>query len=753
IAATGVRWRRHRTDLLRPPPWAAPPSSSCSSRPPSPSCTPAPPPYASPPSPPPPASPAAAASSPPPPPPFPGSRVVARPWPEWTRLVEHLAAGGYADRLGAVSSVAIGGSVGGGDDDSFFDREGLTEEFIKTAGTCLSFARDRPELLRMLSKKDIEVIVENGSPLVFRNGDNSIRRMRSFLNGSESNVLESETAKTVDIIRYLLSYIFNPDGTVDASNSKAKELTEASVRNLFAELVSVSGTVRATSILESTRQPPLQQHEQLSRPPGQNIEMKRGDWICPTCSFMNFARNMRCLECNEVRPKRVLTGGEWECPQCDFFNYGRNMSCLRCDCKRPGELPVNPLAPSGSTVFNRTSSVEQILNGSNVQFRNNSGIGGPSSGTQFGRFSGAGSDKSSISETLDRILGRPSASSGSNNENVNSSENRENLVNQRRDPNHVPFVPLPPDMFATTQNTNPNTQSAENTIANRSEKEDSDAAERWSKKVAELDNTADLSSAISDEDFPEIMPMRKGENRFVISKKKDRSLTSPQYKRRIALEQANNSNFVPFVPFPPDYFAKKDKSSEANASPTVGSTEGSRPPETNGTNLSQNNLNEKKASSAYGTANDSSQEPNTSGYSRSNNSWNSGYSTNNTFGSSSGGGVSTQQPESASNSKESWNRGFPGKSLEGSAVKDPDPLDMSEEAKAERWFRRAAQIKDISELANIPDEDFPEIMPMRKGVNRFVVSKRKTPLERRLTSPQYRRNLPIVSSEPEKDSN
>lgn len=95
-------------------------------------------------------------------------------------------------------------------------------------------------------------------------------------------MLESETAKTVDIIRYLLSYIFNPDGTVDASNSKAKELTEASVRNLFAELVSVSGTVRATSILESTRQPPLQQHEQLSRPPGQNIEMKRGDWICPT---------------------------------------------------------------------------------------------------------------------------------------------------------------------------------------------------------------------------------------------------------------------------------------------------------------------------------------------------------------------------------------------------------------------------------------------------------------------------------------
>jgi hypothetical protein len=37
-------------------------------------------------------------------------------------------------------------------------------------------------------------------------------------------------------------------------------------------------------------------------------------------------------------------------------------------------------------------------------------------------------------------------------------------------------------------------------------------------------------------------------------------------------------------------------------------------------------------------------------------------------------------------------------------------------------------------------------------VNRFVVSKRKTPLERRLTSTQYRKNLPIVSSDPVKEN-
>lgn len=37
--------------------------------------------------------------------------------------------------------------------------------------------------------------------------------------------------------------------------------------------------------------------------------------ILSRCSFMNFAKNIKCLECEEARPKRQLTGGEWECPQ------------------------------------------------------------------------------------------------------------------------------------------------------------------------------------------------------------------------------------------------------------------------------------------------------------------------------------------------------------------------------------------------------------------------------------------------------
>lgn len=383
--------------------------------------------------------------------------------------------------------------------------------------------------------------------------------------------------------------------------------------------------------------------------------------------------------------------------------------------------------------------------------------------------------------------------------------------------NYVPFLPLPADMFAkkpkveesretvtgtndsVASNTSPLTGnvfrnngsaksedrlkiSEKQAESNDKEKEQAEKTERWFKRVAELHNVTDLASAISDEDFPEIMPMRKGENRFVVSKKKDRSLTSPTYKRRMVMEQGSKTNFVPFVPFPPDYFAKKDKpqqdgtadlTNEALSATTSSSKTPEKLPEklddarwkelsndhvqqmekkptiTNSwsSELSRENLSENKTGAISGlpTRGNFSQkfaDPNSSSKDGSS----SGYSEKETSNNTPNLKASSPQPSENQNIRESWT----GKSLEGSAVKEPDPLDMSEEAKAERWFRRVAQIKDISELSQIPDEDFPSIMPMRKGVNRFVVSKRKTPLERRLTSPQYRRNLPIVSPDPVK---
>ncbi|CAL4953947.1 unnamed protein product [Urochloa decumbens] len=870
------------------------------------------------------------------------------PIPEWSRLVDRLAAAGYASRAPSPD-----------DELALSSGYGLSDGAEAAVSTCLAFARDRPDLLRSLPRKDVEVLVANAAPALFKDGEASAQRLRRYLAGEESDVIVSERAETIDIIRYLLSYTYSSSD----SFSEDKELIDSAVRNIMAELVSFSSLSESLGFAESTpKQSSLSQQERFSRPPGQNIEMKRGDWICTRCSFMNFARNARCLECNEHRPKKMLTGGEWECPQCDFHNYGRNMSCLKCDCKRPATIPPNPSSAGAGLV-----GVAQLLNGTTVgkseierklaendekaerwlskvsQLDDSADLSSLAEDEDFpeimpmrkgvnkfvvstrktplerrlanAQYSSndspqAASSDSKISQTLDRILGRSKSTPASNNQpGIGDAEKKSTDHLSGIDP--VPFVPLPADMFAKPQSNNGlnldgqinaevDSSTANSTVPlpeSRDDTESSDTAEKWSKKVAELDSVNDVPSVTSDEHFAEIMPMRKGENRFVVSKKKDRSLTSPQYKRRSLLEHADNSDFVPFVPFPPGYFAKKDKPVENTAEEGImseGSPASEKHLETNGssgkfanssntsqvvgsqpkgnmnnenwnrnysqqnfssggygesndyqyqsqsygaqsrpsgtantgtwnTGYSQGTFNERRGDSTHHGAN-SAQQPYNSGYNNNNNSWssennnsntawtgNSNYNNNNAWSSNNnynnnnawsgntsysnngtwnGNGTNSYSNNATwSNSQHSsWtsnnqsgsfpdnsnaasssgsmnpnqtvhnsgyggtNRGYTGKSLEGSAVKDPDPLDMSEEAKAERWFRRAAQIKDISELANIPDEDFPEIMPMRKGVNRFVVSKRKTPLERRLTSPQYRRNLPIVSSEPEKDA-
>ena len=320
---------------------------------------------------------------------------------------------------------------------------------------------------------------------------------------------------------------------------------------------------------------------------------------------------------------------------------------------------------------------------------------------------------------------------------------------------YVPFVPLPADMFAKKPESSEeektskesagsgevglssSRQLASNEVGSeKSEaisskpssqaefdtgnKEQAEKSDKWFEKVTELHRSVDRANAgSSDGDFPEIMPMRKGENRFVLSKKKDRSLTSPAYKRQMAMEQASGAKFVPFVPFPPDYFSKKD---DSTPSPVTEEKLPQRPEDPSNDRARQiDNLSRFQGRNPEPSANNFS--------------------------------VRSGEIPNKTHDGQRVREGWAGKSLEGSAVKETDPLDMSEEAKAERWFRRVAQIKDISELSQIPDEDFPSIMPMRKGVNRFVVSKRKSPLERRLASPQYRRNLPTESSDPlNKDS-
>ncbi|MED6118951.1 hypothetical protein PIB30_007455 [Stylosanthes scabra] len=756
---------------------------------------------------------------------FPSSSL-SHPWPEWSRFISHLTSSGYLHRPPP-------------DLRTFSPPPELSRQFVAEAAACFAFAADRPNLLRLLSKRDVGVVVQNGVPFLFRDAEESIAKMKAFVWATDAVVLDTDRATLVDLMKFMLSYASNPLVSSESNNLANRDIVESSVRNLFGELFKLSYSAPGPNTSDSMQNQISSGYGQTI-PSGQNIEMKRGDWICPRCNFMNFARNVKCRECEEARPKRQLAGGEWECPQCDFYNYGRNITCLRCDCKRPGQVslgPANTMSDMGygngdntnaSDIDSRLaaneekaqrwfSKVSQLDSSADI----NSLIGDEDFPEIMPLRKGVNRFVVSTRKTpLERRLAEAQYRRNLGNNGIPGAEDFKAEESTR-----INDAPLSSDLAApksenmTTEKSETDAWYAGSGSGNNSQlyknpsnqnviidkqKEQAEKSEGWFRKVTDLHDISDSSNTVSGEDFPEVMPMRKGENRFVVSKKKDRSLTSPAYKRRLAMEQSgNNTNFVPFVPFPPDYFAKKDKQPEngvdsvdmsSNAESSSMSEAAEKPPmmsddararaESQGTNYAQGMTNAETMSGVPQMLDNETHGRESKENVReirredeSTRNWNpepSGqHSTKNDvssiYGATTSGSTSFNQENSKNkngnqepnltgrsaltsetqNTRTEWT----GKSLEGSAVKEPDPLDMSEEAKAERWFRRVAQIKDISELSQIPDEDFPSIMPMRKGVNRFVVSKRKTPLERRLTSQQYRRNLPVVSSEPLKKEN
>merc|ERR1719219_2648130 len=64
-------------------------------------------------------------------------------------------------------------------------------------------------------------------------------------------------------------------------------------------------------------------------------------WICQTCGTHNFHKGSQCHGC----------GQSWLCPQCTFNNYAFRNECLRCKTPKPADPPsVDPASVSTSLV-------------------------------------------------------------------------------------------------------------------------------------------------------------------------------------------------------------------------------------------------------------------------------------------------------------------------------------------------------------------------------------------------------------------
>lgn len=81
-------------------------------------------------------------------------------------------------------------------------------------------------------------------------------------------------------------------------------------------------------------------------------EMKPGDWFCPACNDLQFAKNTKCRKCGEANPDpegsmeaaqasgsfKVLDKkpGDWTCASCGDHQFARNESCRKCGAAKPG---------------------------------------------------------------------------------------------------------------------------------------------------------------------------------------------------------------------------------------------------------------------------------------------------------------------------------------------------------------------------------------------------------------------------------
>ncbi|KAF5204171.1 Zinc finger protein var3 protein [Thalictrum thalictroides] len=282
---------------------------------------------------------------------------VVHPWPEWVELMERLVQQNYFDhRRRDEDKIVQDLSI----DISSFPEEGFnfTRDWTAVRTACLNFGRDRFDILRSLSRQDIQILVGHGCPSTDKKVAFSGKMLRKHVHLDEGDVCSSckmrsscekayllsrkeDEARTIDVIRILLTYGFDPiNGSVENKALLKLKTVKTVVRKLLHEVVKLSAVPIDPNLPPPVIKKPPPKVKQPPPPPRKwvgrdDIEMKKGDWLCPKCDFMNFAKNNVCLQCDAKRPKRELLPGEWECPECNFLNYRRNMACFHCDHKRP----------------------------------------------------------------------------------------------------------------------------------------------------------------------------------------------------------------------------------------------------------------------------------------------------------------------------------------------------------------------------------------------------------------------------------
>ncbi|KAI4351031.1 hypothetical protein L6164_005420 [Bauhinia variegata] len=155
-----------------------------------------------------------------------GNQQLHHPWPEWISFVDHLKSKGYLTESSPPPSSSVAEERDGIDDST--DGNSVYSNINLLKDACLSFGRQRYDVFKLLSMKDIQAVVEGGCPNLFRKTVNSAKRIRAHVHLDEGDVCgacnlrgscdrayvilkEPEAAaRTVDIARILLFHALDP---------------------------------------------------------------------------------------------------------------------------------------------------------------------------------------------------------------------------------------------------------------------------------------------------------------------------------------------------------------------------------------------------------------------------------------------------------------------------------------------------------------------------------------------------------------
>ncbi|KAL6565446.1 hypothetical protein OROHE_004501 [Orobanche hederae] len=252
-----------------------------------------------------------------------------------------------------------------------------------------------------LSRHDLQILVGYGCPSADKKVVFSSKLLRKHVHLDEGDVCSScslrgscekaylltnkeDESRTIDVMRILLAYGFDPiDGSVANKPLLKMNSLKTVVRKLLHEVVKLSAVPIDPNLPPPVVKKPPPKVKQPPPPPKKrvgrsDVEMKKGDWLCLKCDFLNFAKNTVCLQCDAKRPKRQLLPGEWECPQCNFLNYRRNTVCFHCEHKRPPDKYTESQFTEnqhGPRMRDKPSNRKDVTNAWNFDFDDNESDG------------------------------------------------------------------------------------------------------------------------------------------------------------------------------------------------------------------------------------------------------------------------------------------------------------------------------------------------------------------------------------------